>query len=145
MLGLQRRLAARFSSLTDVFRSPQLRWLQLAWGGFYVSEWASFMMLSMSSDTDWMKQADPWGYLYALSARAHRLISRAGIVLLIAGGVLAHGVHLIVFGILWAIIGPRHPPVLGDTQSLGPGRILVALIALVIFILCVIPQSPGLS
>jgi len=90
-------------------------------------------------------QLDGGHVLYALSARAHRLISRAGIVLLIAGGVLAHGVHLIVFGILCAIIGPRHPPVLGDTQSLGPGRILVALIALVIFILCVIPQSPGLS
>src|SRR5436190_11812931 len=47
MLGLPRRLAARFSSLTDVFRSPELRWLQLAWGGFYVSEWASFIALSI--------------------------------------------------------------------------------------------------
>ena len=47
MLGAPRRLAARFSSLTDVFRSPQLRWLQLAWGGFYVSEWLSFIGLSI--------------------------------------------------------------------------------------------------
>jgi predicted MFS family arabinose efflux permease len=47
MLGLPRRLAARFSSLIDVFRSPELRWLQLAWGGFYVSEWASFIALSI--------------------------------------------------------------------------------------------------
>jgi len=47
MLGLSRRLASRFSSLTDVFRSPELRWLQLAWGGFYVSEWASFIALSI--------------------------------------------------------------------------------------------------
>jgi MFS family permease len=47
MLGASRRLAARFSSLTDVFRSPELRWLQLAWGGFYVSEWASFIALSI--------------------------------------------------------------------------------------------------
>jgi len=41
------RLGARFSALTDVFRSPELRWLQLAWGGFYVSEWASFIGLSI--------------------------------------------------------------------------------------------------
>ena len=90
-------------------------------------------------------QLDGGHVLYALSARAHHVISRAGIVLLIAVGALVHGVHLIVFGILWMMIGARHPPVLGDTERLGPGRILVALIALVIFILCVIPQSPGLS
>ena len=41
------RLGARFSALADVFRSPELRWLQLAWGGFYVSEWASFIGLSI--------------------------------------------------------------------------------------------------
>lgn len=47
MFGAPRRLAGRFSALVDVFRSPQLRWLQLAWGGFYVSEWASFVGLSI--------------------------------------------------------------------------------------------------
>ena len=41
------RLGARFSALADVFRSPELRWLQLAWGGFYVSEWMSFIGLSI--------------------------------------------------------------------------------------------------
>jgi MFS family permease len=41
------RLAARFSSLADVFRSQNLRRLQLAWAGFYVSEWASFVALSI--------------------------------------------------------------------------------------------------
>jgi len=90
-------------------------------------------------------QLDGGHVLYALSARAHRAISRIGIVLLIVAGVLFGGVHLVVFGVLWAIIGPRHPPVLDDTEGLGPGRILVALIALAIFILCVIPRSPDLS
>jgi hypothetical protein len=41
------RLGARFSALAEVFHSPDLRWLQLAWGGFYVSEWASFIGLSI--------------------------------------------------------------------------------------------------
>ena len=41
------KLAARFASLADVFRSPDLRRLQLAWAGFYVSEWASFVALSI--------------------------------------------------------------------------------------------------
>jgi len=39
--------AARFSSLEGVFRSRALRRLQLAWAGFYVSEWASFVALSV--------------------------------------------------------------------------------------------------
>src|SRR2546426_2313202 len=90
-------------------------------------------------------QLDGGHVLYALSVRAHRVISRIGIVLLIVGGVLLGGVHLVVFGVLWAVIGPRHPPVVDDTQGLGPGRALVALIALAIFVLCIIPQSPDLS
>jgi MFS family permease len=39
--------AARFSSLEGVFRSRSLRRLQAAWAGFYVSEWASFVALSV--------------------------------------------------------------------------------------------------
>jgi MFS family permease len=45
--GVARRLAVRSSSLADVFRSPELRQLQLAWAGFYVCEWASFIALSI--------------------------------------------------------------------------------------------------
>jgi predicted MFS family arabinose efflux permease len=42
-----RRLLARFSALAEVFRSRDLRRLQLAWAGFYVSEWTSFVALSI--------------------------------------------------------------------------------------------------
>jgi predicted MFS family arabinose efflux permease len=38
---------ARFSSLGGVFRNRELRRLQLAWGGFYVCEWTSFVALSI--------------------------------------------------------------------------------------------------
>jgi predicted MFS family arabinose efflux permease len=47
MPGVLRRLVARLSSLADVFSSPDLRRLQLAWAGFYISEWASFVALSI--------------------------------------------------------------------------------------------------
>jgi predicted MFS family arabinose efflux permease len=42
-----RRLVLRLSSLAEVFASPDLRRLQLAWGGFYVSEWTSFIAFSI--------------------------------------------------------------------------------------------------
>jgi len=41
------RLTDRVGALGDVFRSPPLRRLQLAWGGFYSGEWAHFVALSV--------------------------------------------------------------------------------------------------
>jgi membrane-associated protease RseP (regulator of RpoE activity) len=87
-------------------------------------------------------QLDGGHMLYALSRRAHRPVSLAVIVLLIVAGSLFAGYHLIVFGVLWAVLGPRHPPVVDDSAPIGWGRVLVALVALAIFILCFIPQSP---
>jgi len=90
-------------------------------------------------------QLDGGHVLFALSTRIHRVVSRVGIVLLIVVGVLFGGEHLVVFGVLWALIGPRHPPIPDDTRGLGKGRLLIALLALAIFVLCVIPRSPVLS
>ena len=53
--------------------------------------------------------------------------------------------YLIAFGILWAVIGARHPPVLDEVSGLGFGRILVAGIGLLIFVLCFIPGSLQIS
>ena len=81
---------------------------------------------------------------YALSRRLHRPVSLAVIVGLIAGGVLFRGYHLILFGVLWAAIGARHPPVVHEEVTIGMSRLLVALLALIIFVLCFIPRSPRL-
>ena len=89
-------------------------------------------------------QLDGGHMLYALSRRLHRPISFAVIVGLIAGGFLYGGYHLILFGVLWAAIGPRHPPVVDEGEPLGFARLLVALLALAIFVLCFMPRSPRL-
>ena len=62
--------------------------------------------------------------------------------MLISAGMLFGGYHLILFGVLWAILGPRHPPVMDESESLGPGRVLIAVVALAIFVLSFIPFSP---
>ena len=89
-------------------------------------------------------QLDGGHVLYALSRRAHPLVSRVGTALLIVLGIFLGGYHLVVFGAIWAIIGTRHPPVLEETEGLGAGRVVVALLALAIFVLCVIPTAPSL-
>ena len=47
MRRLVAQLGNRFGALGELFRSPRLRRLQLAWGGFYLGEWAHFVALSV--------------------------------------------------------------------------------------------------
>jgi len=42
-----RRVVARFAALAEVFSSPPLRRAELAWAGYYVAEWSSFIALSV--------------------------------------------------------------------------------------------------
>jgi len=86
-------------------------------------------------------QLDGGHMLYALSPRAHRRVSLIAIVMLISAGMLYGGLHLILFGVVWAIIGPWHPPLRDESERLGAGRVLIALLALTILILCFIPGS----
>jgi membrane-associated protease RseP (regulator of RpoE activity) len=87
-------------------------------------------------------QLDGGHMVYALSRRAHGGVSRLGVVLLIVLGLLLQGPHLVLFGLIFAIVGPGHPPVLDERHGLGVGRVLIALLALVIFVLCFIPTTP---
>ncbi|MFQ5876116.1 MAG: site-2 protease family protein [Acidobacteriota bacterium] len=87
-------------------------------------------------------QLDGGHMLYAVSRRAHALVSRAGIVLLILGGFFIGGSHLVMFGAMFALLGPGHPPTLDEARGLGPGRVAVALLGVGIFLLCFIPFQP---
>jgi membrane-associated protease RseP (regulator of RpoE activity) len=87
-------------------------------------------------------QLDGGHMLYAVSARAHAIVSRAGIVVMVVLGFLMAGYHLVLFGVLFLFLGTRHPRPIDDVTPLGPGRLLVALLGLVIFVLSFIPQTP---
>ena len=89
-------------------------------------------------------QLDGGHMLYALSRQAHRTVSRVGTVLLVVLGVAMGGYHLVVFGVIWALIGTGHPPLLEEHEGIGTARVVVAVLALIIFLLCVIPTSPTL-
>jgi membrane-associated protease RseP (regulator of RpoE activity) len=87
-------------------------------------------------------QLDGGHMLYALSPRVHAVASRAGALILCAVGLLVGGYHLVLFGVLFAFLGPRHPRPLDDVTPLSRGRRVVAFVGLVIFVLCFIPQTP---
>ncbi len=47
MRGLKHALADQVGAAEDVFRNAELRRLELAWGGFFVVEWASLLAVSV--------------------------------------------------------------------------------------------------
>ena len=87
-------------------------------------------------------QLDGGHMLYAISRRVHGRVSRIGVVVLVVGGLLVGGWHLVVFGLLFGFLGLGHPPPLEEQDGLGPGRLVVAGLALLIFIASFIPVSP---
>lgn len=89
-------------------------------------------------------QLDGGHMLYAISRRAHRAVSRFGALVLITVGVIFGGWHLLVFGIVFGVVGPGHPPPLDETRPPGSGRLVVAGIGLALFVLCIILRGPDI-
>jgi membrane-associated protease RseP (regulator of RpoE activity) len=102
--------------------------------------WAAwFGMLATSLNLLPVGQLDGGHIVYAvLGKRAHRIVSFATLgVLLVLGVTLWLG--YLLFGGLVFFLGFRHPPTAYDYPQLGRGRILLAILALVVLILTFIP------
>jgi membrane-associated protease RseP (regulator of RpoE activity) len=88
-------------------------------------------------------QLDGGHVTYALLREKSRLISRLGSWACVA---------LVVFSpswILWAILvrvlGRRHPPTLDDEAPVGRGRVVLGIVALLVFVLCFVPNPVVVS
>ena len=88
-------------------------------------------------------QLDGGHVTYALLREKSRLISRIGSWACVA---------LVVFSpswILWAILvrvlGRRHPPTLDDESPVGRRRVVLGLVALVVFVACFVPNPVVVS
>ena len=88
-------------------------------------------------------QLDGGHVLYALSRRAHGVVSWLGVPLLITIGMIFKGLHLVVFGLIFTLIGSGHPRLLDETEELGPGRRVLAVVGLLIFVACFFLRLPG--
>lgn len=83
-------------------------------------------------------QLDGGHVLYAMIGRWHSLVARMTIVgLLLMGWFLWEGWFLWAFIVM--LLGPRHSPPLDDVTPLDGGRLVIALLTMVIFILCIVP------
>ena len=87
-------------------------------------------------------QLDGGHMVYALAPRVHALVSRILPPVMIVGGYEIKGYHLILFGAVFWLLGPRHPRPIDDLTPLGAGRRAIAVLGLVVFILSFIPQTP---
>lgn len=83
-------------------------------------------------------QLDGGHVIYAMVGRWHSLVARMTIAgLLLMGWFLWEGWFLWAFIVM--LLGPHHSPPLNDVTPLDGGRFAVAALAMLIFILCVVP------
>lgn len=83
-------------------------------------------------------QLDGGHVLYAVSRRFHRTVAPLALALFcIAGALLYPG--YIVFAMVLVFAGSKHPQVIDESGDIGTGRMMVALLALVILVLCFVP------
>lgn len=102
---------------------------------------AWFGMLATSINLLPIGQLDGGHMVYGLfGARAHRIISQVSFTALVGISLYSWpNFSYLVFGLVLLLIGFRHPRPSTEYDRLGRGRVLVALIALVIFILTFMP------
>jgi membrane-associated protease RseP (regulator of RpoE activity) len=106
----------------------------------FVAAW--FGLFATSLNLLPIGQLDGGHMLYAVSPRAHAIVSRLGSPLLVLFGILTGGAHLVLFGILFWLLGLRHPRPLDEIAPLGAGRAAVALFGLLLFVLTFFPMAP---
>ncbi len=74
---------------------------------------------------------------YAVLGKGQRFLGFATVVVLFSLSFWWPG--WLIWGAIALLMGPVHPPTLFDEIPVGPGRRLIAVICLIIFILCFIP------
>ncbi len=74
---------------------------------------------------------------YALFGRPYEAASRAVFILILLLGFVYNG--WLIWALIVFLIGFKHPPTLDDSLKPGPLRLVLALLALLVFALCFTP------
>jgi len=120
----------KFGSIPDgmvVFTHPMA---DAAWAGFFVTALNLFPV----------GQLDGGRIAYALFGQRHRVVGMVTIAATVLLGLLTRSPNWFVWAfVVVLLIGFRHSPPLDDVTPLTPGRRLVGVLCLVLFVLLVPP------
>ena len=83
-------------------------------------------------------QLDGGHVVYALLRDRAALVYRVGFWACV--GLIYVGPSWIVWSILMFFLGRRHPSTTDDSRPIGDGRVVVAVLGLVVFVVCFIPN-----
>jgi len=108
----------------------------------YVAAWVGMFATGLNLLP--IGQLDGGHMLYALSPRIHRSVTRWGVIVLIIAGAHWQGWHLVVFGVIFGILGPGHPPTMEVATRPGARRMVIAGIGALILVLTLIVKGPSI-
>jgi membrane-associated protease RseP (regulator of RpoE activity) len=83
-------------------------------------------------------QLDGGHVVYALFGRRAEIVSKVGWWVCV--GLIYFSPSWLVWAILIRVLGRRHPPTMNDYEPVGRARVLVALLALAIFVVSFVPS-----
>jgi membrane-associated protease RseP (regulator of RpoE activity) len=118
------------------FHRPTPDGMTLTLGPLGLAAWFGLFMTGLNLMP--IGQLDGGHLTYALLRRKARPISRIGSWVCVA--LIYFGLNWVVWAALVRVLGREHPPTHRDEAPLGRARVWVALLSLVVFIICFVPD-----
>jgi len=129
---LTRLLTERF-----VAPPPQPTGYVFAFGSVAMAGWVGLLATALNLLP--VGQLDGGHIAYAVSRRMHTVVSRLGLA-----GFVILGLSVNESWLFWATVliflSPKHPPLVDETGRLAPVRLLVAILAGIVLLVCFIPS-----
>src|SRR4029453_11509019 len=125
-----------FRWFESLFRAPVPEGMNLVIGPLGLAAWFGLLVTALNLMP--IGQLDGGHVTYSFfRERAHR-ISRVASWVCVA--LIYFGPSWILWALLMRLLGRRHPPTRDDQASIGPARIAVGVLSLVVFVLCFVPD-----
>ena len=107
----------------------------------FLAGWVGMLVTSLNLFP--VGQLDGGHVMYAISRRSHRIASRVAIVTLLCVVLVQVWMFLVPAYVVWFLIllwmRDRHPRLVDESEPLGPARLAVAWLLLLIFVISFIP------
>jgi len=122
--------------MARLFLGPAPEGMTLAIGGLGLAGWFGLVLTGLNLLP--IGQLDGGHVVYALVREKAEAVSRLGFWACV--GLVYFGPSWFVWALLLLFLGRRHPPTLDDMQPVGRGRVVVALLGLVVFVVSFVPN-----